>query len=126
MRFLLLIHCDEKRVADMSRTEITQVLTDCGKVIETMKEAGTFIASARLRPGADSTSVREKSGKTLITDGPFAEAKEALGGFYMIDVKDRDEALAWTAKLPHIKFGAVEVRPVWEPEDWEPNQPSKK
>lgn len=118
MRYLLMIHADEKRVANMAPTELKQVLTDCGGMTEELKKAGAFLGSARLRPTSSATTVRAQNGKTLITDGPFAEAKEALGGFYLIDVKDLDEALAWTAKMPHIKFGCIEVRPVWEPEDW--------
>lgn len=122
MRYLLMIHANEDRVATMSRAEITQVLTECGAMTETLKKAGAFIASARLQPTATANTVRAQSGKTLITDGPFAEAKEALGGFYLIDVKDHEEALAWTAKMPHIHFGCIEVRPIWEAEDWEPNR----
>jgi hypothetical protein len=122
MRYLLMIHADEKRVANMAMPEIKQVLTDCGKMTEKLQQAGAFLASARLRPTSTATTVRAQNGNTLITDGPFAEAKEALGGFYLIEAKDLDEALAWTAKMPHIHFGCIEVRPVWEAEDWEPNR----
>ena len=122
LAWLLLIHADENRVKNMSRAEITQVLTDCSAMTETLTKAGKFIAAARLQPAATATTVRAQSGKTLLTDGPFAEAKEALGGFYMIEARDMDEALEWTRKMPHIHFGSIEVRPVWEAEDWEPNR----
>jgi hypothetical protein len=73
--------------------------------------AGVLVSNSGLQPVTAATTVRVREGKTLITDGPFAETHEQLGGYYMLDVKDLDEAIRWAAKLPGAKYGSVEVRP---------------
>jgi hypothetical protein len=76
------------------------------------KAAGVLVANDGLSPVSDATTVRVRNGKTLIADGPFAETHEQLGGYYMLDCADLDEAIGWAAKLPGAKFGTVEIRPV--------------
>jgi hypothetical protein len=77
-----------------------------------LTQSGHFKAGEALRPRETATTVRVRDGETLNTDGPFAETKEILGGFYLIDVPDLDVALDWASKMPNIKYGSVEVRPV--------------
>ena len=79
---------------------------------EELRTAGAMVAGDALHPTTAATTVRERSGDRLVTDGPFAETKEQLGGYYLIDVPDLDQALAWAAKMPNIQRGSVEVRPV--------------
>jgi hypothetical protein len=80
---------------------------------EAMKQAGVHIGSNRLRPTASATTVRAQNGKTTTVDGPFAETKEQLGGYYLIEAPDLDAALSWAARCPGAAHGAIEVRPVW-------------
>ena len=82
-----------------------------GKV---MAERGLLQGGERLRPTSDATTIRVRNGETLSTDGPFAETKEQLAGFYMVDCKDLDEALEVAAKIPGARYGSIEVRPIWE------------
>jgi hypothetical protein len=78
-----------------------------------MKKAGVIAGGDRLKPSESATTVRAASGKTQVLNGPYAEAKEQLGGFFMIEVPDLDAALSWAARCPGASHGAVEVRPVW-------------
>ncbi len=78
-----------------------------------MMEAGVLVSNSGLRPVDSATTVRVRDGETLISDGPFAETKEVLGGFFVLDVPDLDEALKWAARIPSAERGSVEVRPVW-------------
>jgi hypothetical protein len=78
-----------------------------------MKKAGVLVGGERLRPTSDATTVRVKDGKTQVLDGPYAETKEQLGGYYMIDVPDLDAALSWAARCPGAATGTMEVRPIW-------------
>ena len=77
-----------------------------------LQEAGVLVAGDALQPVDAATTVRVRDGETVISDGPFAETKEALGGYYILDVPDLDAALAWAAKIPNVGYGSVEVRPV--------------
>ena len=85
---------------------------------EEILASGIVEASSRLKPVATASTVRTRDGKTSITDGPFAETKEQLGGFYVLRVAHLDDALAWAKRAPSARFGAVEVRPIWEREDY--------
>jgi hypothetical protein len=82
-----------------------------------LRESGTMVAGDALEPTETATTVRVRDGETLLIDGPFAETKELLGGYYIVDVPDLDAALAWAAKMPNIAYGSVEVRPVMVFED---------
>ena len=114
MRYLLLIHDTESMFATMPPQEIQKMINAYGAFREELQAAGAFRDAARLRPVATATTVRVRDGKRLTIDGPFAETKEQLGGFFMIDVKNLDEAIAWAAKVPSARLGSVEVRPIWE------------
>ncbi|HEU5181388.1 MAG TPA: YciI family protein [Candidatus Polarisedimenticolia bacterium] len=114
MRYLLLIHDEEAKFGTMSQGEIGKLMTDYNTFTEELIKSGSFKDAARLRPTATATTVRVRDGKTLTTDGPFAETKEQLGGYYLVDVKNLDEAIKWAAKIPSARLGSVEVRPVWE------------
>jgi hypothetical protein len=82
-------------------------------LMKEMKDAGVLLSNNGLAPIATATTVRVREGKRLITDGPFAETHEQLGGFFLLECKDLDEALRWAEKIPHAKYGSVEVRPLW-------------
>jgi hypothetical protein len=114
VKYLLLIHVDEAHYPRLSAQETERLMGDYQEFTRQLKAAGAHIASQRLRPVASATTVRVRNGETLVSDGPFAEMKEQLGGFYLIDANDLDEAIAWAAKLPSAKHGSIEVRPVWE------------
>ncbi len=114
MRYLLLIHDDESIFPRVSPQDMEKMMAEYYKFTEDLKASGAYQDSARLRPVATATTVRVRNGKALTTDGPFAETKEQLGGYYLIDVKDLDEAIRWASKIPSAKLGCVEVRPVWE------------
>ncbi|MDH3590257.1 MAG: YciI family protein [Planctomycetota bacterium] len=113
MRYLLLINGDETRYPKLSEAETDQLMAAYDDYTESLKAAGAFIASDRLQFTSAATTVRVRDGKTMTTDGPFAETKEQLGGYYHIEAKDLDEAIAWAAKIPTAHYGCVEVRPVW-------------
>ena len=113
MLYMLLIHSDETRYPKLSQEELGKLMAEYEKFTVDIRGAGVFKAADRLSPTSTATTVRVRNGETLITDGPFAETKEQLGGYYLIDVKDLDEALQWATKLPTAKYGTVEVRPVW-------------
>ena len=109
MRYLLMIAGDE------STTSPDPTVTEA--YVEWTKEAaerGILQGGERLRPTTDATTVRVRSGETLTTDGPFAETKEQLGGYFVVDCKDLDEAIMAAAKLPGARTGSMEVRPIWE------------
>lgn len=109
MKYMLLIYeNDAERVEHMDER-----MPNCSAYAEAMKKAGIYITGERLRGAGTTTSVRVANGKTNVVDGPYAEAKEQLGGFHLIDVPDLDTALAWAARCPSASRGVVEVRPVW-------------
>ena len=111
MKYALLICDDETR--DISMDEIAA--SPAFQAFERAAvEDGNRWGGARLRPVASATTVRVRDGETLVSDGPFAETKEMLGGYYIVDVPDRQTALAWAAKVPNAPYGSIEVRPVLE------------
>jgi len=105
---LLLYEDDAERVA---KTE--EEVATCVAYAEAMKKAGILVGGDRLRPAWTATTVHVAGGATHLLDGPYAEAKEQLGGFHVIDVPDLDAALAWAARCPSASRGRVEVRPIW-------------
>ena len=108
MRYLMLICSDET---------VDQPLTDeYISFMSEMNERGLLQGGARLRPTTDATTVRVQSDEVLTGDGPFAETKEQIGGYYLVDCKDLDEAIEVASKIPHAKHGTIEVRPIWEME----------
>lgn len=111
MKFLLLIYAHEKAINEAERQHCYQEST---QVANDLHAKGQFLAAAPLQPVATAVSVRVREGKQVVTDGPFAETRECLGGFFMIDVPDAAAALDVAARLPAARWGTVEVRPVIE------------
>jgi hypothetical protein len=116
MKFMLMIYEDDaKRVENMD-----DWMPHCAAYAQAMEKAGIYASGSRLRGATTATTVRVRDGRTHVVDGPYAEAREQLGGFHIIDVPDLDAALAWAARCPSASRGAVEVRPVWPLEDDRP------
>ena len=113
MKYLLLIYADEAGLQTASQEQAGQMIAAYGAYTEATKKAGVHVDSNRLRPVAAGTTVRVRNGKTEVLDGPYAETKEQLGGYYMIDVPDLDAALSWAARCPGASHGTMEVRPIW-------------
>ena len=113
MQYLLLIYSDESRMAAMTPEDRTQMSSVFGAYTEALKGAGVLVGGERLRPTASGTTVRICDGKQQVQNGPFTETKEQLGGYYLIEAKDLDEALSWAAKCPGATYGSMEVRPIW-------------
>ena len=114
MEYLLAIYGDEKAQEEMqSSPDYEALMGTWFQYDEQLKSAVKVVSGNALQPTAMATTVRGKDGQAMTSDGPFAETKEQLGGYYLIDVKDLDEALEWAAKMPNIPWGgAVEVRPI--------------
>lgn len=111
MKYLLLIYNNEGEMSDEYRQNC---YVESGRLVQELKEKGTCLAASPLRPVATATSVRVRDGKPIVTDGPFAETREQLGGYYLIDVPDLDEAIRIAARIPPAKLGTVEIRPVMD------------
>ena len=114
MRYLLTIYTDESRYASMTPEQSAQLMADYGAFGREAQEAGALLGGEGLQPTSTATTVRVRDGETLFTDGPFAETREQLGGYYLLECADLDEATRWAAKIPDAKGGAVEVRPVMD------------
>ena len=113
MQYLLLIYGNESAMLKAPKEASSQTIAAYTAYTQTMKDAGVHRASNRLRPTAEATTVRTANGKTSVADGPFAETKEQLAGFYLIEAPDLDAALAWAKRCPGAAHGSIEVRPVW-------------
>ena len=111
MKYMLLIYTNE--AGFRGKTEIEQTMAAYGAYGEALKKAGIVVGMDRLQPSTAATTVRISNGKTDVLDGPYAETKEQLGGYFMIDVPDLDAALSWAARCPGASHGVVEVRPLW-------------
>jgi len=114
MKYMLLIHDDEKAWAKLSEAERGKIYAEYGQFGQSVKTSGNYLAGAQLQPTTMATSVRVREGKRLVTDGPFAETREQLGGYYLVEAKDLDEAIGIAARIPSAKMGTIEVRPVGE------------
>jgi len=112
LKYLLLIYEDESIAGTMTEEAQRAMFTAYGAYTAELKAAGVMLGGEALTPSTTATTVRLRGGRATTTDGPFAETKEQLGGFYYIDVPDLDAALAWAAKIPSAAWGSVEVRPV--------------
>lgn len=112
MKYLLLIYRDESKFANATPEESSQMLANYMAFTKEVKQAGIHLASEPLHPAPTAQSVRVREGDIVRTDGPFAETKEQLGGFYLLDCQDMDEAVAYAAKIPGAKYGTIEVREV--------------
>ncbi len=112
MRYMCLIYEQESQWATMSDAEKGAIYADYYKFQDEIKKSGHYVAGDPLEPTHTATTVRVRSGKAQTTDGPFAETKEQLGGYYLIEAKDLDEAVAIAGRIPGARFGSIEVRPV--------------
>jgi hypothetical protein len=111
MKYMLLIYLGEQA---MDASEREHCYMESTQLAQELHKSGNFLAAAPLHPASTATSVRVRDGKQLVTDGPFAETREQLGGYFMIDAKNLDEAIAIAARIPGARVGTVEVRPVIE------------
>ena len=121
MQYALLIYDDETALSDMSQEDRTAFVGEYGAYTEKLRAAGAHVAGEALQPTSTATAVRVRDGETLTTDGPFAETKEQLGGFYLVEAASLDEALEWAAQIPSARLGTIEARPVvvWDREEVE-------
>ena len=113
MQYLLMIYADESAWTRMNEAERTEGIAAYRAYTEALTQAGVFKGSNRLRPTSDATTVRAGNGKPQVLDGPYADSREQLGGYYLIDVPDLDSAISWASRCPAANYGAVEVRPIW-------------
>jgi hypothetical protein len=123
MKYLLLMYADETVVSNYSQEDFQAVASmqtglaglakTWAEFTQEISESGVLISNSGLAPVANATTVRVRKGKTLITDGPFAETHEQLGGYFLVECKDLDEAISWAKKIPTAKYGSIEIRPLW-------------
>ena len=113
MRYLALIYTEE-RTEPPSDGEGRQMMAEYGEYTQMIKDRGAMLGGEALEPSTATTTVRVRDGKVSTTDGPFAETKEQLGGYYLLDCKDLDEAIDLASKIPGARWGAIEVRPILE------------
>ena len=111
MKYMLLIYLEENA---MSEAERNHCYVESAQLAQNLHSSGQFLATAPLHPVATATSVQVREGKRLVTDGPFAETREQLGGFFLIDAPNLDEAIGIAARIPGARVGTVEIRPVIE------------
>ncbi|HNP50934.1 MAG TPA: YciI family protein [Nitrosomonas nitrosa] len=111
MKYMLLIYQDELTLSEVDREECYKESTE---LAHQLKANGQFLSANPLRPTSLATSIRVRDGKQLITDGPFAETREQLGGYYLVDVTDLDEAIGIAARIPMARKGTIEIRPIIE------------
>jgi hypothetical protein len=123
MKYLLLMYADETIVSKYSKEDFQAAASmqrglsgpakTWGEFAQEISASGVLISNSGLAPVANATTVRVRKGKTLITDGPFAETHEQLGGYFLVECEDLDEAIRWAEKIPTAKYGSIEIRPVW-------------
>ena len=112
MQYLLLIYRSEAELNKMTPADRQAVSAEYGVYTQSIIQSGHFKAGDGLQPSSTATTVRVRDGKTLTTDGPFAETREQLGGYYLIEAKDLDDAIAVAARIPNARNGSIEIRPV--------------
>ena len=111
MKYMLLVYLDEQVLSDSEREHC---YVESARLTQDLNASGQYLAASPLHPVSTATSVRVRDGKRVVTDGPFAETREQLGGFYLIEARDLDEAMNIAERIPPAKFGTVEIRPVME------------
>lgn len=112
MQYAILIYSDEKKDTNMSKEEMDAWMGEYNAYTEALAKSGAMKGGEALHPTASATTVRVREGKKLTTHGPFAETKEQLGGFYLVEAANLDDAIEWAAKCPGARVGSIEVRPV--------------
>ena len=113
MKYMLLIHGDEKVMNTLPTVGETGMSAEFGAYHDALVKSGVYLGGERLRPTTSARSVRVRDKKAVILDGPYAETQEQLGGYYLIDVPDIETAIGWAEKCPSARGGTIEVRPVW-------------
>ena len=113
MQYLLMIYRNEAEMNAVSAAEGQKMMKEYETFTQSIIQNGNFKAGDRLQPASTATTVRVRDGKILTTDGPFAETREQLGGYYLVEAKDLDTALAIAARIPSARYGSIEVRPIW-------------
>jgi hypothetical protein len=113
MNYLLLIYSNEAETKALGEAGLNKMSDEYMEFTKSIVQAGQFKAGDRLKPTSTASTVRVRNGKAAITDGPFAETREQLGGYYLIEAKNLDEATAIAARIPGAKIGSIEVRPIW-------------
>jgi len=112
MKYALLIYADERRYETMSEAEQGAVFGEYMGLVEELKAAGKYLGGEPLEAVATASTVRVQNGKTVVTDGPYAETREQLGGFFLVEAESLDDAIAMAARIPDARGGSIEVRPV--------------
>jgi hypothetical protein len=124
MKYLCLIYDEEKKMGAMSQSESAAFMGEYFAFTESVRKSGHYVAGEALQPVQTATTVRIRNGKVSSTDGPFAETKEQLGGFYLIEARDLNDAIQVASKIPSARLGSIEVRPILtvrrdeSPADW--------
>jgi hypothetical protein len=113
MQYMLLIYGNEANAARADKATVERISPAYAAYTEAMQKARVMVGGGRLRPTSSATTVRAPDGKPQVLDGPYAETKEQLGGYYIVDVPDLDAAISWATRCPAASHGAVEVRPIW-------------
>ncbi len=114
MQYMLLIYDDETQGERLSEEEGRALMGEYFAYTEALRSSGAFVAGEPLQPTTTARTVNVRDGERFVTDGPFAETKEQLGGFYLVDVESEDEALEWAAKIPSVRVGRIEARPLMQ------------
>ena len=112
MQYMLLIYTDERAWAALPDDERKAIVGEYFALTADLRDAGAYIAGAPLQPTTTASTVRVRDEGQLVTDGPFAETKEQLGGYYLVEAESLDEAIEWAAKIPSARLGTIEVRPI--------------
>jgi len=114
MKYLILIYGEEKSWGEMTKAKMDEMMAAYISYTRELRDAGVHLSGFELQPVSSATTVRLRGGKVQTTDGPFAETKEQLGGYYLIEAKNLDEAIRWGGKCPGALYGSIEVRPIIE------------
>jgi hypothetical protein len=114
MKYVCLIYIDEKKADAMPKSEMDALMEETSAYNEALQKSGHFVSAAGLQPIQTATTVRMRNGRASLTDGPFAETKEVLGGFYVIEARDLNAAIQVASRSPSLRIGSVEVRPIDE------------
>jgi len=122
MKYMLLVYMDEQAMTDEERASC---YVESAQLAQDLNSKGHYLAAGPLHPVATATSLRVRDGKRVVTDGPFAETREQLGGFYIVEAKDLDEAIAISERIPPARYGTIEIRPMMEIEGLPDQKPAR-
>jgi hypothetical protein len=116
MKYMLLMYWNQAEAPDLSSPEAQQAAAKAWQaLLQDARAADVLVSQNGVAPDSSTTTVRVREGKSMITDGPFAETHEQLGGYFLIDVENLDEAIRWAEKIPAVQYGSIEIRPLWSP-----------